>query len=481
VSPPNTPSSHGALYLVKDSQATPQRYDEMQVGMSSGFNSLTNAITIEYWMKPMRADGNYYNPVYKAEPGSSWPVYGLGWARDGKPNAQILNSSGTQFQLWGGGSVMTNDTWVHVAMTYDASVTADNFRLYQNGQLVKQGTASGSLKTGTAPLHIGGSYCEWQQGVSMEELRFWSRALSAAEIQSVMNKSLTGSESGLVAYYSFDSTTKDLTGHGNEGVLVGKESFVEGRTPPTTITRKDFIGTWAGSGIYYRNSETGAWVYLASAASRVAAGDMDGDGIDELIGNWPGSGIWVKYSSTGQWAALSSPASWIAMGDLNGDKKSDLIGIWDGVIYALDSATGAWISLSSGASQVAAGDMDGDGKADLVGNWSSGLWVRYSTTGQWSLLTTPADWIAMGDLSGDGKADCLGIWGSTIWARDSASGAWSSLSSGASQVAAGDLDGDGKDDLIGIWSSDVWAKYSSSGSWERISSAPSSMTVGRMR
>ena len=140
--------------------------------------------------KPKRVDGNYYNPVYKDEPGSTWPVYGLGCSRDGKPNAQIHTTSGP-YQLWGSGTAMANATWVHVAVTYDTGIGNNNFRVYQNGLLVNQGNASGALKTGTGPLHIGGNYCEWNQDVTIEELRIWNKALSGSEIQTVMAKTVT--------------------------------------------------------------------------------------------------------------------------------------------------------------------------------------------------------------------------------------------------------------------------------------------------
>ena len=71
-----------------------------------------------------------------------------------------------------------------------------------------------------------------------------------------------------------------------------------------TAKKDDFVGTWDGQGVYYRNSDTGAFVKLASPATKITVGDLDGDGIDDLIGLWPGQGgIWVKYSQSGAWAA----------------------------------------------------------------------------------------------------------------------------------------------------------------------------------
>jgi len=73
---------------------------------------------------------------------------------------------------------------------------------------------------------------------------------------------------------------------------------------------------------FWRNNTTGLWTQLATPATKVVAGDLDGDGIDDLIGIWPSQGgVWVKYSKTGSWALLSSTADWIAAGDMNGDGR----------------------------------------------------------------------------------------------------------------------------------------------------------------
>jgi hypothetical protein len=54
---------------------------------------------------------------------------------------------------------------------------------------------------------------------------------------------------------------------------------------------------------------------MSTPATKTDAGDLDGDGIDDLIGIWPTQGgVWVKYSKTAAWAKLSSTADWISTG-----------------------------------------------------------------------------------------------------------------------------------------------------------------------
>jgi hypothetical protein len=56
---------------------------------------------------------------------------------------------------------------------------------------------------------------------------------------------------------------------------------------------------------------------MASPASMITSGDLDGDGTDDLIGLWPAQGgIWVKRSTTGSWELLSSTAQYIAAGKM---------------------------------------------------------------------------------------------------------------------------------------------------------------------
>jgi len=254
------------------------------------------------------------------------------------------------------------------------------------------------------------------------------------------------------------------------------------------IRKDDFVGTWDGQGVYYRNSDTAAWVKLASPATKIAVGDLDGDEIDDLIGLWPGQGgIWVKYSQSGVWAKISSTAQYIAAGDMNGDGRADLVGTWDGQgVFYRDSVTWAWVKMASPATMVTAGDIDNDGIDDLIGLWPSqgGIWVKYSQTETWARLSSTAVHIAAGDMNGDRRDDLLGTWdGQGVYYRDSETGVWVKMASPATLITTGDIDGDGTDDLIGIWPTQggVWVKYSSDGTWERLSSTAQDIAAGKMR
>jgi len=255
-----------------------------------------------------------------------------------------------------------------------------------------------------------------------------------------------------------------------------------------TPGKRDFIGTWNGQGIYSLNSDTGAWTYLTTPATVIAAGDMDGDGIDDVVGVWSSpSGVWVKYSKTGVWTLLTSlTARQIAVGDMNGDGKKELVGTWDGQGVFYLKSSGDWVMLATPATQIATGDLDGDGIDDLIGTWpgQGGVWVNYSRTGQWARLSESAKDIAAGDMNGDGRVDFVGTWdGQGVFYRNSLNGQWVQIAAVADQITAGDLDGDGTADLVGIWPGQggVWAKYSKAGTWARLSSAAADIATGRLR
>ena len=109
-------------------------------------------------------------------------------------------------------------------------------------------------------------------------------------------------------------------------------------------------------------------------------------------------------------AGLQTAADWIAAGDMNGDGKDDLLGTWAGQgVYFRDTATGTWHQMSSSASQITCGDLDGDGTDDLVGIWAGqgGVWVKYSSDSSWEQLSSTADWITCGKMRDGGTTTAL--------------------------------------------------------------------------
>ncbi len=133
-------------------------------------------------------------------------------------------------QFWGGDldfDFPSHEQWVHFAIAY----TGTQAIAYANGQQV--GTLTRELDTAADnPFRIGWWPHRGEDqtfGGKIAEVRVWNRALSAAEIQGNMHRSLNGDEAGLVGYWplntSSGTTAPDLAG-GNDGTFEGSPAWV---------------------------------------------------------------------------------------------------------------------------------------------------------------------------------------------------------------------------------------------------------------
>ncbi len=165
----------------------------------------------------------------------------------------------------------------------------------------------------------------------------------------------------------------------------------------------------------------------------VAVGDVDGDGRDELIAG-EGAGAHVRiYSLAGAGALLGDLAPYgpaftggvrVAAGDVNGDGLADVItapasGIGTVKLFVRGTTpTGEFFPFApdfAGGVFVAAGDVNGDGRADIVASTSTGPGhIRVFSGADGGLLHNvgpglPAGIsVAAADLNGDGRADIIG-------------------------------------------------------------------------
>ncbi|MGI0035422.1 MAG: LamG domain-containing protein, partial [Nitrososphaera sp.] len=106
------------------------------------------------------------------------------------PAAGGTYTSGNQ-NVYAGSSLPVN-TWTHLAVTY-ASNSA-SVKLHINADLVATKAQTVPLTTSTGAMRIAGTqaYGEFFQG-RIDEIRVYNRALSAAEIDTDMNKAVTAS------------------------------------------------------------------------------------------------------------------------------------------------------------------------------------------------------------------------------------------------------------------------------------------------
>jgi hypothetical protein len=225
------------MSLALDYDRSIGRYDNMQIPSTPEI-CFTDALTVELWVKPL-VESPYpafilFKNSYDSAGGDSRHLgYGIiteNRYNSRKPYAMISTTDDYTYPYKVYCPIAIEDgIWNHLALTYNAKAGENNFNFYLNGVLAGSETVTGNISPNQfeSPLWVGGNitggYNEFAG--SVDELRLWNRALTQVEIAGNTNKELIGNENGLVAYYNFNNTTKDITGKGNDGILMYLEEF----------------------------------------------------------------------------------------------------------------------------------------------------------------------------------------------------------------------------------------------------------------
>jgi len=167
----------------------------------------------------------------------------VGWGNYGSYNqvtALRLDNAGIHHYWWSNDiSATTGDisgAWHHIAATWDGT----NRKLYLDG-VYKNGDQPGAHVAPNANNFRIGSTNQGTtyEGVSyfdgkIDEIRIWNVARTQSEIQANMNKTLKGSESGLVAYYKMNegsgTSLADGSSNSNTATMINmsEDDWVQG-------------------------------------------------------------------------------------------------------------------------------------------------------------------------------------------------------------------------------------------------------------
>ncbi|HEV7453908.1 MAG TPA: Ig-like domain-containing protein, partial [Candidatus Saccharimonadales bacterium] len=149
---------------------------------ASRFN-LTSGMTVEFWMKEASWSKTWENIIAK---GSN--TYSVG--RYGSNNLADFSTSGLlngTLTSWDNKSVSNpaNGAWHHVAVTWDGN----NKKIYVDGVLELTYAWNRALQTNTQNLTLGGNAQSMvsEYGGQLDDVRIYSRALTAAEITTDKN------------------------------------------------------------------------------------------------------------------------------------------------------------------------------------------------------------------------------------------------------------------------------------------------------
>lgn len=166
-----------------------------------------NPITVEAWIKPNAASGESII--------TAWGSDAVNGGRFTFRVKQLTNSDVIRIEIKGGGLDGTinvaDGNWHHVAVVYNPSLGSNRYKLYVDGNLDNEGDISQALNIqADVNLRMGRristTYTGWFGG-SMDEVRLWNVARSAAQLQNNMNGEFCTSQTGLMAYYKFNEGT----------------------------------------------------------------------------------------------------------------------------------------------------------------------------------------------------------------------------------------------------------------------------------
>jgi hypothetical protein len=231
---------------------------------------LRTAMTLEAWVRPTALSG-WRTVVMKEAAGQL--AYTL-YAHDDVPRpAAYVNGGLASETTVAGTSGLPLNTWTHLATTYDGTM----LRLYVNGVEVSARPLTAQITATSKPLRIGGNsvWGEYFRG-TIDEVRIYARALTAAQIQADMatpvggvpdstppEVSVTAPVSGTVV-----NGTISLTASASDNIgVAGVKFLVDGNL----VGSEDTTSPYAVQ-LDSRSLSNGAHVITASA--RDAAGNV---------------------------------------------------------------------------------------------------------------------------------------------------------------------------------------------------------------
>ena len=246
---------------------------------------LSNGMTLEAWVNPTTNSG--WRTAMLKERGKDL-LYALYASNGAKPTAEVY--SGTENASPGTAALPLN-AWTHLATTYDGTT----LRLFVNGVQVSSKAVTGSMPNTAEALRIGGNavWGEYFAGL-IDEVRVYSRALSANEIGLDMKTAVVGSNPppadteppsapgnlkavGAIGKVSLSwEASKDNVG------VTGYEvyrSTTSGFTPGAanriaTPTGTSYTDTVAPGTYYYRVKATDAAPNLSTASNEVVGASL---------------------------------------------------------------------------------------------------------------------------------------------------------------------------------------------------------------
>jgi hypothetical protein len=202
--------------------------------ISTNAVTINNSFTAEAWFYAQGTQN--CRSVFSFESGFNRESFQVCVLNDNRIVFLIQGASSGISKTFVTNNTISNDTWYHVALTYDGS----NLRLYLDG--VEQTNFTTLFNTPvnfnyTRRFVVGDGRGANSPGSdepfrgNIDDARLWNVVRTEAEIAANKDAELTGNEPGLLIYWPFNNgtcagdnngitTTPDLTSNGNAGNLI---------------------------------------------------------------------------------------------------------------------------------------------------------------------------------------------------------------------------------------------------------------------
>ncbi|APG60345.1 LamG domain-containing protein [Christiangramia salexigens] len=215
-------------------------------GIATGDNNANveelgmNQLTMEAWVKP---SSNVVNSVIRKAGDYDLYIY------DGQLKAEVWYKAGSDASMYQfTGPAITYNAWSHVAFVYDNTNPGVGYFVVNGNTYPSNGNAHQIGSNGNLGIGSSTVYGQSFNGL-IDEVRIWSVARTAQNIQDNLSGCITGSELGLEAYYKVQegsgSVLKDFSDNGNDLTIQGATWQQEGGTTagvPVTLTVGDANG-----------------------------------------------------------------------------------------------------------------------------------------------------------------------------------------------------------------------------------------------
>jgi|GEM_PF-729684 len=238
---------------IVDDTGTALAFDGSNDYVYTGYTSAYQSFTREAWIKTNDINSTQY--IFFSSDSKLYLQNGFLYYQD---YCGYTTSSSQQIAA---------NTWTHVAVVYN--YPSSQITLYVNGAVV--GTGNAYCPYGYV-LCVG--YGSNSFNGRIDDVRFWNFAKTQTEIQNNLNIALSGNETGLVVYYTFENQAVN-PGEDNEGFAIAED-----------FSPNSYNGSLNN---FLLNGQNSNWVWLQD-------GDNDGANVcEDCDDNNPEIGIITWY------------------------------------------------------------------------------------------------------------------------------------------------------------------------------------------